>query len=105
MPRSASSRVWPVRLSGTVYCHKGEFGPSAPLRQRWMVAGWTLKVLATIADGPAFTDQRDDQSFLIGTKLLRSSERHSAPFCGLASLISSVSDKGPFELGDAGEHG
>ena len=39
-----------MRLSGTVYCRKGEFGPSAPFRQ--------LKVLATsLMDLPSRTSE------------------------------------------------
>jgi len=51
-------RLWmrPVRLSGTVYCHKASSEGRRLLRQRWMVAGWTLKVLATsLIDRPSWT--------------------------------------------------
>ena len=49
----------PVRLSGTVYCHKAGFGACGAFRQRWMVAGWTLKVLATsLMDLPSWTRER-----------------------------------------------
>ena len=46
----------PVRLSGTVYFHKAGFDACDAFRQRWMVAGWTLKVLATsLMDLPSWT--------------------------------------------------
>src|SRR4051812_46810074 len=49
----------PVRLSGTVYCHKAGLAALDVLRQRWMVAGWTLKVLATsLMDRPSSTRER-----------------------------------------------
>src|SRR4051795_10727602 len=49
----------PVRLSGTVYCHKAGLAALDVLRHRWMVAGWTLKVLATsLMDRPSSTRER-----------------------------------------------
>jgi hypothetical protein len=48
--RCSASNVPPyrtVRLSWTVYCHKAGLAAWGALRQRWMVAGWTLKVRAT----------------------------------------------------------
>jgi len=51
--------IRPVRLSGTVYCHKAELAALDVLRQRWMVAGWMLKVLATsLMDLPSSTSDR-----------------------------------------------
>ena len=48
-----------VRLSRTVYCHKGGLVVWGALRQRWMVAGWTLKVRATsLMDLPSWTSAR-----------------------------------------------
>lgn len=56
------------------------------------------------ADGPAFLDQGKGESLLIRTKLLRPSERHTAAFSGLASLVGAMADERAFELSDAGEH-
>ena len=51
--------AWPMRLSGTVYCHKLGLEALDALRQRWMVAGWTLKVRATsLMDLPSWTSER-----------------------------------------------
>src|SRR4051812_49128178 len=56
---SGSQHHRPVRLSGTVYCHKAGLAALDVLRQRWMVAGWTLKVLATsLMDRPSSTRER-----------------------------------------------
>ena len=50
---------WPVRLSGTVYCHKAGSAALAVLRHRWMVAGWTLKVRATsLMERPSSTKDK-----------------------------------------------
>lgn len=53
------ARMRAVRLSRTVYCHKGGLVVWGALRQRWMVAGWTLKVRATsLMDLPSWTSAR-----------------------------------------------
>ncbi len=53
---AAQAVTGPLRLSGTVYCHKAGFGACGVFRQRWMVAGWTLKVRATsLMDLPSST--------------------------------------------------
>ena len=40
--QSKPPSIRPIRLSGTVYCHKAGLAALAVLRHRWMVAGWTL---------------------------------------------------------------
>ena len=61
-----------------------------------MVAGWTLKVLATSLTG---------YIALLRSWLGRTSERDATLQCCLSTVFGSASDQGAFEFRDAGKYG
>ena len=69
-----------------------------------MVAGWTLKVLATsLIDLPSWTRARA-RVFWSGRSFAGRPNDTPAPLGGLAPLVGAVPDQRTLELGDAGEH-
>jgi hypothetical protein len=82
-----------VRLRGTENRHKASY----PSKTLWMVAGCTLKVLATVLRLPV-SDEFPGQFLAVWSHFLWPSEGDAARFGGQSAVACSGYDEGAFEL-------